>query len=43
MLTAEKRVQLRDDIRSNILENTSIKDTELAKKIAFEWVKKITA
>lgn len=37
-MTAQKRVLLVDSIRSNILENSSIKDKELAKKIAREWL-----
>ena len=40
MYLPEKRVKLVDEIRSNILENTHIKDKELAKKIAREWIKK---
>ena len=40
MYTPQKRVKLIGTIRSNILGMTSIKDKELAKKIAREWIRK---
>jgi len=36
----QKRVKMIDVIRSNILERTHIKDKELAKQIAREWIRK---
>jgi len=40
MYEPQKRVKLIDSIRSNILGSTSIKNKELAKEIAREWIKK---
>jgi hypothetical protein len=39
-ITPQKRVKMIDVIRSNILDKTHIKDKELAKQIAREWIKK---
>ncbi len=39
--TPEKKVRLKEEIWSNILQNTRIKDTALAKQIAWEWIQKI--
>jgi len=36
----QKKVRMIDTIRSNILENTNIKDKELANEIAREWARK---
>lgn len=35
----EERIKLIDEIRSNILANTSIKDIKLAKEIARKWAR----
>ena len=40
MYKAKKMVRLVDTIRSNILNSTDIKDKELAKSIAREWIRK---
>lgn len=40
MYSPEKKVKLVDEIRSNILASTHIKDKELAKKIARDWIRK---
>ncbi len=40
MNAAQKKVKLVDTIRSNILDATGIKDKELAKSIAREWIRK---
>ena len=40
MYAPQKRVKMIDTIRSNILSTTSIKNKELAKEIAREWIKK---
>lgn len=40
MYAPQKRVKLIDTIRSNILGRTNIKDKELAKQIAREWLRK---
>lgn len=40
MYAPQKRVRMVDTIRSNILSHTSIKDKELAKKIARDWIRK---
>jgi hypothetical protein len=39
-ITPQKRVRMIDVIRSNILDKTHIKDKELAKQIARDWIKK---
>ncbi len=39
----QKRVKMIDTIRSNILGKTHIKDKELAKQIAREWIRKAKA
>jgi hypothetical protein len=39
-ITPQKRVRMIDAIRSNILDKTHIKDKELAKQIARDWIKK---
>ncbi len=36
----QKRVKMIDTIRSNILGMTNIKDKELAKQIARDWIRK---
>ncbi len=36
-LTAEQKIRLRNQIRSNILEKTNIKDKSLAEEIARKW------
>lgn len=36
-----KRVKMVDTIRSNILNMTHIKDKELAKQIARDWIRKV--
>ena len=38
VLTPEKRLKIRNQIRSNILEKTNIKNRELAEEIARKWV-----
>jgi hypothetical protein len=40
MYAPQKRVKLVDTIRSNILNMTGIKDKELAKQIARDWIRK---
>ena len=40
MYGPQKRVKLVDTIRSNILNMTHIKDKELAKQIARDWIRK---
>lgn len=40
MYAPQKRVKLIDNIRSNILDKTHIKDKELAKEIARDWIRK---
>lgn len=40
MYAPQKRVRLVDNIRSNILSMTHIKDKELAKQIARDWIRK---
>ncbi len=40
MYAPQKKVKLIDSIRSNILGMTNIKDKELAKQIAREWIRK---
>jgi len=40
MYAPQKRVRMIDNIRSNILDKTHIKDKELAKQIAREWIRK---
>lgn len=40
VITPQKRVKMIDVIRSNILDKTHIKDKELAKQIAREWIRK---
>lgn len=40
VITPQKRVKMIDVIRSNILDKTHIKDKELAKQIARDWIKK---
>jgi hypothetical protein len=40
VITPQKRVKMIDVIRSNILGKTHIKDKELAKQIARDWIKK---
>jgi len=36
-LTADEKIRLRKQIRSNILEKTNIKNKELAEEIARQW------
>ena len=40
MYAPQKRVKMIDTVRSNILEKTHIKDKELAKQIARDWIRK---
>lgn len=40
MYAPQKRVKMIDTIRSNILGMTHIKNKELAKQIAREWIRK---
>ena len=39
MVSAQDKIKLRMQIRSNILENTSIKNKALAEEIARKWAK----
>jgi len=41
MYCPQKRVRLVDSIRSNILDKTGIKDKELAKSIARDWLRRL--
>lgn len=36
----EKELELMDSIRLNILEKSSVENTELAKEISREWIRK---
>ena len=36
-LSPEKKIEIRNQIRSNILEKTNIKNRELAEEIARKW------